>query len=1166
TDSHRCQLTEMLVPQGRGFSVDVDTPTIFPVQTQSFGASVAQTRNQKCPFEIPQKHMLASKGRSVCLWISGVIINISFRAGPVDAVNMSLGLSLAAHDSQVLVCGPTVHRACGENMYVNGYCFLLDQNLQQLQRFPETLPECTTRPTDIVFLIDGSGSINKADFERMKQFVSETTKRLSGRDTRFALIQFSDRYLEHFNFNSEDPEQLVLHIHQVGGWTETATAIRRVVRELFTSQKGSRNGATRILIVITDGVKTDRLQYSQVIPEAKQAGIIRYAIGVGDAFSSPDAKRELDDIASEPKAEHIFTVYNFNALRGIQDQLKDKIFAIEGTQSQSTSSFQMEMSQEGFSALLTPEGPVVGAVGSYDWTGGVILYQNSNRNPSFVNISSAAKRMDNAYLGYSSQPVQLNGKISFVVGAPRYDYVGKVVLFEKHPRHGEWQLKAEAVGEQVGSYFGATLCSVDLDQDANTDLVLVGAPMYYDGLTGGRVYICELMAKGTKGQSLRCSTTLKGQVGHIFSRFGASMAEAGDITGDGWTDVAIGAPLEGENTGALYIFAGKQTSLNPEFIQRIGGLRFSGGLLYFGQAVSGGTDLTGDGLKDIAVGRQGQVLLLRSRPVLDMRVSIEFQPPLIPISDFRCQSQEPVEKMASVARACFTVSKATKDKLGESVISTQAWYSLALDSEKTKNLASFSSKSPVWNAGFKIGLEQKCKDHVINLPSCIEDTLTPITLRLNYSLTGDPIDQAQGLQPILSKESQQIYTAQVSALPERTVGSDGKCEDVLQTSFTFSDLSTVIVGLTLELNVTASIQNHGEDSYSTTLTFSYPAGLSYRKGGGQSSQNVVSVKCHSAPVSEEERANRTATCNVNHPIFWSGAEATFVATFDVSQGAYLGDTLRIIAKANSENGGNITNRMIHQEDLPVKYAVYIVVTTIEESTKYVNFTAGQEDTRKSVEHRYEVRNLRQRSIPFSVTFQIPVKWKGIQVWDVSQVIPSEPQITNCILENETAGSQDFPSREDHPVLDCSVASCKIIRCDIQMLGFQKTPLEFRIKGNVSFQWTSQIQQKKVTLVSLAKISYDDKKYSQKEGFIQTKVQTVVERIEHYNFLPVIIGSTVGGLVLLALIVAALYKVGFFKRQYKHMLSEAEPGNEAAETIDPTPQSTDSPPPDTGAVY
>ncbi|XP_042329491.1 integrin alpha-M-like [Sceloporus undulatus] len=1150
-------LGTVLVSQGCGFSVDVDMPTIFQVPTKSFGATVAQTTNMVlvgAPLQIGEMNEVGKLYR--CTFRTRACEEINIQR-PVDAVNISLGLSLAVHDSQVLVCGPTVHRACGENMYVNGYCFLLDQNLQQRQHFPETLPECLAHPTDIVFLIDGSGSISGADFERMKQFVSEIIKRLSGRDTQFALMQFSDEYKEHFNFNSKDPARLVMDISQISGMTNTATAIRKVVRELFTSRKGSRKEATKILIVITDGEKSDNIQYWEVIPEAEQAGIIRYAVGVGSAFSSIRAKQELDDIASEPDGEHVFTVYNFDALKGIQDQLQNKIFAIEGTKSQSSSSFQMEMSQEGFSALLTQEGPVIGAVGSYDWTGGVFLYQNSNKNPSFVNISSAAKNMDNAYLGYSSQPVQLNGRIGLVVGAPRYDYVGRVVLFEKHAWNGGWQLKTEAVGEQVGSYFGATLCSVDLDQDTNTDLVLVGAPMYYDGITGGRVYVCHFME-----ESLHCSTSLKGQGGHIFGRFGASMAETGDITGDGWMDVAIGAPLEDENTGALYIFAGKPTTLNPQYIQRIEGLRFTGGFLYFGQTVSGGTDLTGDGLKDLVVGQQGQVLLMRSRPVLHMRVSIEFHPTLISTSVFKCQGQEPLGKVASEARVCFTVSKATGDKLGSIVSDLQ--YNLALDSERTNIRASFISKSAVLNASFQIGLERKCEVHAIKLPICIEDTLTPITLRLNYSLVGKPITAAQNLQPILSKESQQIYTAQLPF--EKNCGSDGKCEDILQTSFTFSGLNTLIVGLTLELNVTASIQNHGEDSYSTTLSFFYPVGLSYRKITLlQPSKNVASIKCHSAPVSDEQYI-RNATCNVNHPIFWSRAQAIFVATFDVSPDAHLGDTLWIMAKANSESGGNITKDMVHQADLPVKYAVYIVVSTTEESTKYVNFTAGQEGASKSVEHRYQVKNLRKRSIPVSVTFQIPVKLKGIQVWDVSQVIPSEPQITNCTLEKETASTKDFPSMEDHPVLDCSVASCKTICCDILLLEFQKEPLEFRIKGNVSFQWASQIQQNKVTLVSSAKISYDDKKYSQKEGFVQTKVQTVVERIENYNFLPVIIGSTVGGLVLLGLIAAALYKVGFFKRQYKQMLHDTGSGNEATETSNPSPQGTDSSPPDKDADY
>uniref|UniRef100_A0A8D2LQC3 VWFA domain-containing protein n=1 Tax=Varanus komodoensis TaxID=61221 RepID=A0A8D2LQC3_VARKO len=199
---------------------------------------------------------------------------------PADAVNMSLGLSLVARDSQVLVCGPTVHRACGNNMYLKGYCFLLDQNLHQLQHFPENLPECTSHPTDIVFLIDGSSSINDNEFKRMKTFVSEVITKLSSRNTQFALAQFSHNFQEHFNFSAPDPARHVMEVSQIEGVTFTPTAIRRVVKEIFVPHKGSRKGATKILLVITDGRKNDVLSYEKVIEEAEEAGIIRYAIGV----------------------------------------------------------------------------------------------------------------------------------------------------------------------------------------------------------------------------------------------------------------------------------------------------------------------------------------------------------------------------------------------------------------------------------------------------------------------------------------------------------------------------------------------------------------------------------------------------------------------------------------------------------------------------------------------------------------------------------------------------------------------------------------------------------------------------------------------------------------------------------------------------------------------
>lgn len=52
---------------------------------------------------------------------------------------------------------------------------------------------------------------------------------------------------------------------------------------------------------------------------------------VGNAFNKPDAKRELDTIASSPSNKHVFQVENFDALEVIRQNLQDKIFSIEGT-------------------------------------------------------------------------------------------------------------------------------------------------------------------------------------------------------------------------------------------------------------------------------------------------------------------------------------------------------------------------------------------------------------------------------------------------------------------------------------------------------------------------------------------------------------------------------------------------------------------------------------------------------------------------------------------------------------------------------------------------------------------------------------------------------------------------------------------------------------------
>lgn len=78
---------------------------------------------------------------------------------------------------------------------------------------------------------------------------------------------------------------------------------------------------------------------------------------------------------------------------------------------------------------------------------------------------------------------------------------------------------------------------------------------------GGAVYIyynlreCD-MANCTSDLILR---------GLLETRFGFSLANLGDINQDGYNDLAVGAPYEGN--GAIYIYLGSKDGIVPTYSQ-----------------------------------------------------------------------------------------------------------------------------------------------------------------------------------------------------------------------------------------------------------------------------------------------------------------------------------------------------------------------------------------------------------------------------------------------------------------------------------------------------------------------------------------------------------------------------------------------------------------------
>ncbi|MFA5010312.1 MAG: integrin alpha [Ignavibacteria bacterium] len=83
--------------------------------------------------------------------------------------------------------------------------------------------------------------------------------------------------------------------------------------------------------------------------------------------------------------------------------------------------------------------------------------------------------------------------------------------------------------------------------------------------------------------------------------FGNSVSNAGDVNGDGYDDIIVGAYIYSSSTGRVYIYYGGLTQhFNADII-----LTGEATDNYFGRCVSTAGDVNGDGYSDIIVGAYG---------------------------------------------------------------------------------------------------------------------------------------------------------------------------------------------------------------------------------------------------------------------------------------------------------------------------------------------------------------------------------------------------------------------------------------------------------------------------------------------------------------------------------------------------------------------------------
>ncbi len=179
---------------------------------------------------------------------------------------------------------------------------------------------------------------------------------------------------------------------------------------------------------------------------------------------------------------------------------------------------------------------------------------------------------------------------------------GKVYCYHGSPAGLSSASKWTVTGvptNQTNTDFGFSVCTAgDINADGYSE-VIIGAPYYDNGsaLKQGRVFIYYGSASGLAGY-----LTVIPPSGQNFYSFGHSVATAGDVNDDGYGDIIVGAPYNSNGEafeGKAYVFYGYSLGISAVSYWSV---EFNQANANFGNSVSSAGDVNGDGFADILVG------------------------------------------------------------------------------------------------------------------------------------------------------------------------------------------------------------------------------------------------------------------------------------------------------------------------------------------------------------------------------------------------------------------------------------------------------------------------------------------------------------------------------------------------------------------------------------
>ncbi|NXA57266.1 ITA10 protein, partial [Nothocercus julius] len=1154
----------------------------------------------------------------------------ALRRAPLPAKNTHFGMTLLhGPDGGFVACAPLWSQECGTSVFSTGVCTRVDGDLRPVETLAPTAQRCSTY-MDIVIVLDGSNSIYP--WYEVQNFLSNV---LSKFFIGPGQIQVSWRR------PSPSPS-----VTPCGRWR-----LLEQGRVLGAVLGCFRRAALSAAVAAGRGAAVRRARGARV-----DAGAVRQRAGGGGGGQEhqpaggprdphgprhppglvlghylrrqqdpEDFIREIRSIASEPEEKFFFNVTDEAALNDIVDALGDRIFSLEGTPGANASSFELEMSQIGFSIHLLEDGILFGMVGAYDWDGAVLKEGRAGRvvppRKAFTEEFPLELKNHAAYLGYAVSSLRLpGGRRLHVAGAPRFQHKGKVILFElgaagdvavaqaltgEQVGPGQWGGRGRPPASphappapQIGSYFGSEVCVLDADGDGDTDVLLVAAPMFLGAQSKetGRVYIYRV------GQRLVAPAgTLRADKKPQDSRFGYALAAVPDLNHDGFNDVLVGAPLEDGHRGAVYVYHGAPGTILPRYKQRIGAAALDSALSYFGRSLDARMDLTGDGLLDVAVGAQGAAVVLRTRQVVQVNTSLTVEPAAISVIERNCR-RGGADAVCLRARICFRAGTRARGR-GDRDIDLR--YNVSLEERALGARAAFDSSSRrLLQKRLELSLgRQSCVRipfHVLDTSDYLRPLPITVTLELDEAAPGPVLDEESptAIRRLVGAGTERGWGRARSRVPSgrlssqipffKECGEDDECvtDLVLRASMDIAGSRQspyVLRKGRRKVLVEVALENREENAYNASVRLRFSRNLHF---SSLLLQDKSAVKLECAALGGHGRL-----CTVGYPVFRARAQVggrepaprgrprlgprsrvrpvpqvTFALEFEFSCSVLLERAeVGLVASSDSAEAEATLHDNAVQLGATIRYEPDLFLSSDATLHRYEVQPRGAHGPGPEFKTSVKVQNLGCYAVRnLTLRMALPAfGYRGAAFLSVTRVIADnatcvlhgpgeEPGTAAAVpvhpedllhvdrLVRGTAGGGDgaVPTCHRHRLWpprrqNCSTAGCQVLSCELGRLqrGAGVSVHVLRALHD-SFFRAGPGQRREVGVGTGTGTGTGTECFLPccSPGLSSQMELEILQAKRVPVSLWILVGSVVGGLLLLALIIFGLWKLGFFARK------------------------------------